>query len=102
MSVLRNTSCIKALEKELTLYTGKADKTSLNRGNDHQGEEAGSKVAVGFSIRDLFGDAALTVSGHLRRRPDPACESALRAAFAELDAELSEILGDRVGPGVLH
>lgn len=84
------------------MYTGKADKASLNRGNDHPGEEADSKVAASFSIRDLFGDAALTVSGHLRRRPDPACESALRAAFAELDAELSEILGDRVGPGVLH
>ena len=52
-------------------------------------------MAVSFSVRDLFGNAALTVSGHLRRGPDPACESALRAAFAELDAELAEILGDR-------
>jgi hypothetical protein len=48
-----------------------------------------------FSIRDLFRRVALTVSGYLRRGPDPACESALRAAFAELDAELAEILGDR-------
>ena len=54
------------------------------------------------SFRDLLGHAALTVSGHLRRRPDPECETALRAAFAELDAELAEILGDRVQPGVLH
>jgi hypothetical protein len=59
-------------------------------------------VAGSFSIRDLFGHAALTVSGHLRPGPDPACESALRAAFAELDAELAEILGDRTWPGVLH
>jgi hypothetical protein len=59
-------------------------------------------VARNFSIRDLFGHAALTVSGHLRPGPDPACESALRAAFAELDAELAEILGDRSWPGVLH
>ncbi len=66
------------------------------------GEEADGKVDVSFSIRDLFGNAALTVSGHLRRGPDPACESALRAAFAELDAELAEILGDRIRPGVLR
>jgi hypothetical protein len=59
-------------------------------------------VAVSLGIRDLFGNAALTVSGHLRRGPDPACESALRAAFAELDAELAEILGDRMQPGVLR
>jgi hypothetical protein len=59
-------------------------------------------VADGSSFRDLLGHAALTVSGHLRRRPDPECESALRAAFAELDAELAEILGDRVKRGVLR
>jgi hypothetical protein len=53
-------------------------------------------------VRDLFGNAALTISGHLRRGPDPACESALRAAFAELDAELAEILGDRIQPGLLR
>jgi hypothetical protein len=58
-------------------------------------------VAVGFSIRDLLGHAALTVSGHFRRHPDPACERALRAGFAELDAELSEILGDRIRPRLL-
>ena len=57
-------------------------------------------MAASFSIRDLLGHAALTVSGHLRPGPDPKCESALRAAFAELDAELAEILGDRTRPGV--
>jgi hypothetical protein len=59
-------------------------------------------VSVSFSIRDLFEHAALTVSGHLRPGPDPACERALRAAFAELDAELAEILGDRIQPGLLR
>ena len=52
-------------------------------------------MTVNVGIRNFIGHAALTVSGHLRPRPDPACESALRAAFAELDAELAEILGDR-------
>ncbi len=55
-----------------------------------------------FSFRDFLAHAALTVSGHLRRRPDPACESALRAAFAELDAELAVILGDRNAPQFLR
>jgi hypothetical protein len=32
MSALRNTSCIKTLEKELTVYTGKVYKASLYRG----------------------------------------------------------------------
>jgi hypothetical protein len=59
-------------------------------------------VAVSLSIRDLVGDAVLTVSGHLRPAPDPACESALRAAFAEFDAELAEILGDRTRPHFLR
>ena len=58
-------------------------------------------MAASFGIRDAFGNAALTVSGHLRHRPDPACESALRAAFAELDAELAEILGD-LRPGLVR
>ena len=59
-------------------------------------------MAFSFSVRDLFGHAALTVSGHFRRRPDPACESALRTAFAELDAELADILGDRIQPGLIR
>jgi hypothetical protein len=48
-----------------------------------------------FSFGDFLADAVHTVSGYLRRRPDPACESALRTAFAELDAELAAILGNR-------
>jgi hypothetical protein len=48
-----------------------------------------------FSLGDFLADAVHTVSGYLRRRPDPACESALRTAFAELDAELAAILGNR-------
>jgi len=67
-------------------------------GPSKSGKETGSTVTLNSSIRDLVGHAALTVSGHLRPAPDPACESALRAAFAELDAELAEILGDRAIP----
>jgi hypothetical protein len=48
-----------------------------------------------FSFADFIAHAALTVSGHLRRPPDPACERALRAALAELDAELAAILDNR-------
>jgi hypothetical protein len=48
-----------------------------------------------FTFGDFLAQAAHTVSGYLRRRPDPACESALRTAFAELDAELAAILGNR-------
>jgi hypothetical protein len=47
------------------------------------------------SVRELCADAALTVTGYLRRRPDPAVEHALRAAFADLDRDLAGILGDR-------
>ena len=47
------------------------------------------------SVRDLGARAALTVTGYLRPRPDPAAEQALRTAFAELDRDLAEILGDR-------
>jgi hypothetical protein len=50
---------------------------------------------TGVSVRDVGARAALTVTGHLRPRPDPAAEQALRAAFAELDRDLAEILGDR-------
>ena len=50
---------------------------------------------TGVSVRDLGARAALTVTGYLRPRPDPAAEQALRAAFAELDRDLAEILGDR-------
>jgi hypothetical protein len=66
------------------------------------GEEADSMTMSNFSFGDFVAHVALTVSGHLRRRPDPACESALRAAFAELDAELAVILGTRTAPHLLR
>jgi hypothetical protein len=44
---------------------------------------------------ELCGQTALTVSGYLRRRPDRAAETRLRAAFSELDRELTAVLGDR-------
>ena len=50
---------------------------------------------IGVGVRELFGETALTVTGHLRRRPNPAAEHALRTAFATIDRELAEILGDR-------
>jgi hypothetical protein len=56
-----------------------------------------SMASIG--VRDLGARAALTVTGYLRPRPDPAAEQALRAAFAELDRDLAEILGDRTARG---
>jgi hypothetical protein len=50
---------------------------------------------TGVSVRELCAHAALTVTGYLRPRPDPTVERALRAAFADLDRDLAEILGDR-------
>ena len=53
---------------------------------------------IGVSERDvrkLCAQAALTVTGYLRPRPDPAYENTLRAAFADLDRDLAGILGDR-------
>jgi len=49
----------------------------------------------GRDVRKLCAQAALTVTGYLRPRPDPALENALRAAFADLDRDLAGILGDR-------
>jgi len=57
---------------------------------------------LGKSVRDLCAPTALTLSGYLRPRPDPACESALRAAFAELDKELATVLDDRASPRSLR
>ena len=54
---------------------------------------------IGVSVRELLAQAALTVTGYLRRRPDPSTEQALRAAFTDLDEELAEILGDRTSHG---
>ena len=66
------------------------------------GEEADGKTMDRFNFGDFLAHAALTVSGHLRRRPDPACEIALRAAFAEIDAELAVILRNRTTPQFLR
>ena len=73
-----------------------------SRGIGQSGEEADGKAMGTFSFGDFLAHAVHTVSGHLRRRPDPASESALRAAFAELDAELELILSDRTAPQVLR
>jgi hypothetical protein len=51
---------------------------------------------IGVSVRAQFAHAALTVTGYLRPRPDPAVEEALRTAFADLDRDLARILGDRI------
>jgi len=48
-----------------------------------------------LSVRELCADAALTISGYVRPRPDPVTERRLRVAFADLDRELAAILGDR-------
>jgi hypothetical protein len=53
---------------------------------------------AGCSIRNLSARAILSLTGHLRTRPDPWLEGTLRAAFAEFDRELALILQDR-GPG---
>jgi hypothetical protein len=72
-----------------------------SRGIRQIGREADGKAMGTFSFGDFLAHAAHTVSGYLRRRPDPACESALRTAFAELDAELAAILGHRAEPHLL-
>jgi hypothetical protein len=54
-------------------------------------------VVSGFSIRNISARAILSLTGHLRGRPDPWLEGTLRAAFAEFDRELALILQDR-GP----
>ena len=51
----------------------------------------------GCSIRNLSARAILSLTGHLRTRPDPWLEGTLRAAFADFDRELALILQDR-GP----
>jgi hypothetical protein len=55
-------------------------------------------LVVGYTIRDLSARAILCLSGHLRGRPDPWLEGALRKAFAEFDRELTLILHDRGNP----
>jgi hypothetical protein len=53
-------------------------------------------LIIGVSLRELCANVTLTVTGYLRPRPDPALENGLRAAFADLDRDLAEILGDRI------
>jgi hypothetical protein len=55
-------------------------------------------LVSGYNIRDLSARAICGLTGHLRARPDPWLESALRAAFAEFDRELTVILRDRGNP----
>ena len=52
-------------------------------------------LLTGRSIKDLANRAILSLSGHLRTRPDPWFEGRLRAAFADFDRELTLILQDR-------
>ena len=52
-------------------------------------------LPVGYNIRQLSARAILSLTGHLRARPDPWLEGTLRAAFAEFDRELALILQDR-------
>jgi hypothetical protein len=54
-------------------------------------------LRTGRSIRNLSARAILSLTGHVRARPDPWLEVTLRAAFAEFDRELALILQDR-GP----
>jgi hypothetical protein len=54
-------------------------------------------VLAGDSVRSLSARAILSLTGHLRPRPDPWLEGTLRVAFAEFDRELALILQDR-GP----
>jgi hypothetical protein len=52
----------------------------------------------GRSLREMLAQAALSLSGHLRPRPDRAMECALRNAFTQLDKELAAVLGDQPIP----
>jgi hypothetical protein len=55
-------------------------------------------LLAGYSIRDLSARAIVSLTGHLRARPDPWLETALRRAFTEFDRELAAILHDRANP----
>jgi hypothetical protein len=45
-----------------------------------------------YDIRELSSRAITSLSGHLRARPDPWLECALREAFDKFDRELTAIL----------
>jgi hypothetical protein len=53
---------------------------------------------AGYSIRHLSARAILCLTGHLRARPDPWLECALRKALSDFDRELAAILHDRGHP----
>lgn len=53
---------------------------------------------AGYSLRNLSARVILTITGHLRTRPDPWLECTLRTAFTEFDQELALILRDRSAP----
>jgi hypothetical protein len=55
-------------------------------------------LLAGYSLKGFPAKAILAITGHLRTRPDPCLEGALRTAFAEFDRELAVILQDRNGP----
>lgn len=55
-------------------------------------------LPAGDRIRNLPARAVLSLTGHLRTRPDPCLEGALRNAFAEFDRELSAVLHDTSNP----
>ncbi len=52
-------------------------------------------LLAGIGIRQLSARAMLSLTGHLRARPDPWLECTLRKALAEFDHELTVILHDR-------
>lgn len=52
-------------------------------------------LLAGYRIKNLPAKALLTLTGHLRARPDPWLECALRTALADFDRELTTILQDR-------
>ena len=55
-------------------------------------------LLAGDRLKGFPARAILAITGHLRTRPDPCLEGALRTAFAEFDRELAVILKDRNGP----
>ena len=55
-------------------------------------------LLAGYSLRELSARAILTLTGHLRTRPDPWLECALRKALTDFDHELATILHDSGTP----